>query len=370
MMHKMKGVELVYDRKAFKREAKQLLRASVPHFMLVSLVYYLLTSGLSTAGTAVSWLTGGETMGLGAVSIFLTILVMLFSIVMGVGFAHYALRLSRREETGMGSLFHAFSFAGRSIGVSLLTALYIFLWSLLVGVAYAVVIGILAVTLEDSVLFAVAAVILYLVLIVLVVIIALRYEMAVFALVDDPDAGVMEAIRRSVQMLRGHKGKLFMLKLSFIGWELLIGLIALVILSVGFYISGLSWVFDALTSAGDDIWEVYSLTGSIATQMSLWSVLAELVCLPLSLWLSVYQQTALARFYNYVGGYDYHQYMNSQPSAQETPLTPPVQEPRQPEEPSAKEEEPPQPPTPSAPDDYYHSILPSEPEETGDEEEI
>ena len=98
----------LYNRKAFKQEAKQLIRASVPHFMLVTLVYYLLTSGLSIL---VDWLTSTFSLPYsgGMLGLFLTILTFLFSIVMGVGFANYGLRLSRGEETGWNSLFQPFS---------------------------------------------------------------------------------------------------------------------------------------------------------------------------------------------------------------------------------------------------------------------
>ena len=368
----------MYNRKAFKQEAKQLMRASVPHFMLVALVYVLLTSGLSTA---VNWLTSDGTLGIGALSIFLTILVGLFSVVMGVGFSNYALRLARREETGMGSLFHAFSFAGRSIGMTLLVALFTFLWSLLGIVVFAVVVGILAVATEELPVVIAAVFILYIALIVLIVVISLRYAMASFALVDDPDAGAMEAIRRSVQMMRGYKGKLFVLQLSFIGWELLVALIAVVVMAIGFGVSGTSWLFGAILSAGDDLWEIYSLTGSLVGQMAIWTLLAEVVSLPLNLWLLVYRQTAMARFYNYVGGYDYHQYMNQTPADVQEPLTPPVREPQPPAQPPAPEAPPAepkeleQPGTPPAPDNYYTSILPpetpdEEPEAPDEDEEI
>ncbi len=358
----MKGAELMYNRKAFKQEAKQLMRASVPHFMLVALVYVLLTSGLSTA---VSWLTSGGTLETGALSIFLTILVWLFGIVMGVGFSHYALCLARREETGMGSLFHAFSFAGRSIGMDLLVILFTFLWSLLGVAAFAAAVGVLAVTTDAVPVLIAAVLILYIALIALIVFISLRYAMASFALVDDPDAGAMEAIRRSVQMMRGYKGKLFVLQLSFIGWELLVALIVAVVMAIGFGVGGAGWIFSAILAAGDDPGEIYSLAENLMGQMAIWTLLAEVVSLPLNLWLLVYRQTALARFYNYVGGYDYHQYMNQKPADAQEPLTPPAQSP---ETPSAEQKGPEQPETPPAPDDYYTSILP--PETPGEDEEV
>ncbi|NBD25595.1 DUF975 family protein [Paenibacillus glycinis] len=50
---------------------------------------------------------------------------------------------------------------------------------------------------------------------------ALRYSMAYFILKDNPEISALEAIRRSKEMMKGHKGRLFVLFLSFIGWMLL-----------------------------------------------------------------------------------------------------------------------------------------------------
>jgi len=51
-----------------------------------------------------------------------------------------------------------------------------------------------------------------------------RYYMAKYIMAEDTSVGVMEAIRRSKEMMKGYKGKLFVLQLSFIGWALLCGL--------------------------------------------------------------------------------------------------------------------------------------------------
>lgn len=362
----------MYNRKAFKREAKQLMRASVPHFMLVALVYVLLTTGLNYVVTA---LTGTGSVLAGTLSVFLNILVGLFAMVVGVGFANYTLQLTRRRQSGMGDLFESFSFAGRSIGMNLLVALYSFLWMLLVMAGFAVVVAIVALTMESlPVLATILVVVLYIVLVVVIVIIVLRYSMAPFALVENPDAGVGEAVRRSVRMLRGHKRKLFVLELSFIGWDLLLGLIVLIVLGIGVFVSGTAWMFENLMLVGEDWMEVYSVTETLLGQMILWTVLAEVVSLPLTLWLTTYRQTAYARFYNFVSGHDYHQYMNEgdEPAPEQStpaaPLTAP-EAPAAPEE-AVKPEEPVAPPPPA--DSYYTSIIPQEPaveEETSSEDE-
>lgn len=47
------------------------------------------------------------------------------------------------------------------------------------------------------------------------------YAMTPFILADHPELSAEEAIRRSITLMDGHKGELFMLGLTFIGWELL-----------------------------------------------------------------------------------------------------------------------------------------------------
>jgi len=51
-----------------------------------------------------------------------------------------------------------------------------------------------------------------------------RYFCAKYIMAEDSSVGVMEAINKSKAMMKGYKGKLFVLQLSFIGWGLLCGL--------------------------------------------------------------------------------------------------------------------------------------------------
>ena len=50
--------------------------------------------------------------------------------------------------------------------------------------------------------------------------------MAPYLMAENPDLGVLEALRMSKYMMQGHKGRLFVLHLSFIVWFLLVGLTA------------------------------------------------------------------------------------------------------------------------------------------------
>ncbi|MBQ9148906.1 MAG: DUF975 family protein [Oscillospiraceae bacterium] len=47
------------------------------------------------------------------------------------------------------------------------------------------------------------------------------YAMTPFILTDHPELTANQAIRRSMEMMDGHKGELFILGLTFIGWDIL-----------------------------------------------------------------------------------------------------------------------------------------------------
>lgn len=55
----------------------------------------------------------------------------------------------------------------------------------------------------------------------LVIIKRYAYSMTPYLLLERPDISARDALKKSIQMTEGHKGKLFVLELSFIGWELL-----------------------------------------------------------------------------------------------------------------------------------------------------
>lgn len=53
------------------------------------------------------------------------------------------------------------------------------------------------------------------------IIAAFRYSQAIIIMAENPEIGIMEAIRQSKEMMVGHKMELFVLSLSFIGWSIL-----------------------------------------------------------------------------------------------------------------------------------------------------
>ena len=122
---------------------------------------------------------------------FVSILVGLVAAVLEAGVVLYHLGVRQGKEMPFSTLFEGFGMAGRVILLTILESLFVALWSMLF-----VIPGIVA---------------------------AYRYRFALYNLCENPDLSPMDAIRMSKAQTKGFKGKLFVLDLSFIGWEILSG---------------------------------------------------------------------------------------------------------------------------------------------------
>ena len=225
-----------YDRVEAKRRARIAMRNAYPHPMLVTLVYLLLTAGLTTLimsfvsdpfSLAYLYLLEGNyapeaiaqtifTPGRVGVFTVMEILTTLYLWVAGFGYVSYALRLSRGEQPGYRNLLDGFSTIGRAILVNLLTGVFTALWSLIALVPYTalVVVG----AMLDSFLLILVAIV---ILVVWVIFVSYRYRLAMYFLLDHPEMGALEAIRQSKQYMKGRYGALFVQDLSFLGWAIL-----------------------------------------------------------------------------------------------------------------------------------------------------
>lgn len=107
------------------------------------------------------------------------------------GYALTFLRYMRgtRNDEMVTEPFFVFKDFGRYLGVSLLTNIFIGLWTLL--------------------------------FIVPGIIMSYAYAMTPYIRHDNPELTAMECIQKSKEMMRGYKWKLFLLDLGFIGWILL-----------------------------------------------------------------------------------------------------------------------------------------------------
>lgn len=109
---------------------------------------------------------------------------------MQVGTNRFFLK-NTQEPASLKELLYAFQSSSylKIVATQLLKNLFIFLWSLLL-----VVPGIIK---------------------------GLEYAMVGYILADDPDMSPMDALRKSKEMMKGHKWNTLVLSLSFLGWELL-----------------------------------------------------------------------------------------------------------------------------------------------------
>jgi len=105
------------------------------------------------------------------------------------GVSSYFLKLARYETAEFNDMFAGFRLFKTNFVLHLLMLIFTLLWALLL-----VVPGIIA---------------------------AIKYSMAFYILNDNPEIGAMEAIRRSKEMMEGHKMRFAEMWLSFLGWFLL-----------------------------------------------------------------------------------------------------------------------------------------------------
>ena len=200
------------DRVTLKQQAKAAMRGRTPAVYLVALVLALifyvlemLNSRLQLPGLTQELMMEVYTTGMteemadrilntepGAFAEILTAAIWVMRLMLTMGFISYCLNVSRGHEAGFGSLFDGFTYFFKLLWLNVLIGIFVFLWSLLL-----IVPGIVA---------------------------SYRYSMAVYFLWDDPSRSAMDCIRLSKELTQGHKGQLFVLDLSFLGWFLISGI--------------------------------------------------------------------------------------------------------------------------------------------------
>jgi len=116
-----------------------------------------------------------------------------------LGAATFFLTFIRGGQAEFEMLFRGFKNFGNALGLHILMGIFVLLWALLL-----IIPGIIA---------------------------ALSYSQAFFLMAQDTRLGPLEALRASKEMMVGHKARLFVLGLRFIGWALL----CILTLGIGFF---------------------------------------------------------------------------------------------------------------------------------------
>ena len=113
-------------------------------------------------------------------------------IVMGpltIGYSKVALNVARDKDAEIGMLFDGFKDFSRSLVLYITNNIFIMLWSFLF-----IIPGIIK---------------------------SYAYSMSYYILLDDPTISANDARKKSIEMMKGNKWRLFCLQFSFIGWYLL-----------------------------------------------------------------------------------------------------------------------------------------------------
>lgn len=119
----------------------------------------------------------------------LTLVASCFTATLSVGFYSYLLKMVRKEEFSRNDIFAYIGKVLPILAISLLTAIFTFLWSILF-----IIPGIIA---------------------------ALSYSMVYLLYAEDQSSSAMDYLDQSKELMRGYKWDYFVFNLSFLGWMLL-----------------------------------------------------------------------------------------------------------------------------------------------------
>ena len=115
---------------------------------------------------------------------------LLFSGVLFIGLCKFLLNFTtNKEEPKFSDLFSQFKIYFKSLGLYILILL-------------ASVVGLLLLLIPG-------------------IIVALMFSQAYYILAENPNKGIIECLKESIELMKGHKWEFFVLELSFIGWWLL-----------------------------------------------------------------------------------------------------------------------------------------------------
>ena len=161
---------------------------------ITALIFFGLSEGISFLVTT--------PMGEGAMSYSTQGIWELLCLPLGWGFTVYFLNLIRNEDISYGRLFDGYKDFVRIFLAEFLIVLAVF-----IGCILLIVPGIIA---------------------------GLMFSQTEFILKEDKEIGAIDAMKKSMKMMEGHKSELFWLTLSFIGWFLL----CILTIGIGFLFLG------------------------------------------------------------------------------------------------------------------------------------
>ncbi len=194
---------MTLNRAALKANAKIDIRKTRPNAVLVTLVFSLIVLVLEILSARINgnWYIISEMLyafyegdymfempqvWISPVAWLILLAITLMTTMLSAGYQLFALRAVRHASPSYGNLFDPFGMFFRILWLNILTGIFIWLWSMLF-----IIPGIVA---------------------------AYRYRLAMYIRFEHPEFSALDCIRYSKQLMQGHKGELFVLDLSFLGW--------------------------------------------------------------------------------------------------------------------------------------------------------
>lgn len=321
-----------YNRVQLKTAARQAMKYQRPHPMLITLLFSILVSvgsriistvlGAASGSASLSTAYGEAILRYGgdiesaiqfallsfgpqrlAMALFLGVFISgiittLWAGLMRVGYSGFCLGMVRGQQPQTNALFSVFPQWAGVLLTQFLAGLFRSLWALLLGVGFAAVILVSALLfIEIEVLFIIVLLAAYIVFLLGLVWVTLRYAMVDFLIADQGLTG-MDAIRESKRLMRGNTGRLFTLELSFAGWYLLEMGVILVICIVGLLMFGPE--IEAATGTPE------ALTALVMSMLGIIGLVAfaSIGISIFNLWLTPYVTGTEALFYDHLRGVD------------------------------------------------------------------
>lgn len=225
------------NRREIKITAKEAAKQAGKAAKLVTLVFLLIQLGLNGLQLLTNFLTS-RTSGGGSISdalaadtrnkaivYIIMVIVGIVGVLLSIGYTRISLQVHRREPVPMESLLEGFQIPGRAIGLRLLRALLMLMWTYALLIPAIILLSIPITPLdrmtESDTWFVMYLVVLLIVAVAVSTAVSYRYWGATFILLDHPDYTVRECIRAATEMTRGHRMELFLLDLSLLPWNLL-----------------------------------------------------------------------------------------------------------------------------------------------------
>ncbi|SHJ73071.1 Uncharacterized membrane protein [Dethiosulfatibacter aminovorans DSM 17477] len=180
-----------------KRHAFKILKEYWVQAVIVTFVVWLLTDAYTQQNFVDITQHGGQIERFNTANL----LSLLVTGPLSLGVARFYMAIEKKKkDLNFYMIFDSFKDFKRTFLYHVLSSIFIILWSLLL-----IVPGIIA---------------------------AIRYSMSYYLLAENPDMEAMEALRKSSDLMNGHKWEFFKFCLSFIGWAIL----CLLTMGIGFLV--------------------------------------------------------------------------------------------------------------------------------------